>query len=317
MNSGVEQTPASHRQEIGFQSHGVSLAGTLHLPASDSPHPAVVMLQGSGAADRDCAGYFPPIRDAFLRRGIGVYSFDKPGIGGSSGDWRRFALFERADQAEAALAVLKQHPAIDARRIGVWGQSQGGWIVQIVASRATDLAFAISNSGPGISPREQDLYGVEHTMRAEGKSADHIERAVAFVNALHHAAIRGDDYATVSRALLQPALNQPWSGYHTLEDAEDWGMMCRFMAEGYEPAEALAHIHCPFLAIFGELDPLLPAQRSAAICGQALREAANPDSTIVIFPRGNHRIMLANGDFVPGYLDLLADWAARSARRSG
>jgi hypothetical protein len=73
------------------------------------------MLQGSGAADRDCAGYFPSIRDAFLRRRIAVYSFDKPGIGGSSGDWRRFALFERTGQVQAAIAVLKEHAAIDPR----------------------------------------------------------------------------------------------------------------------------------------------------------------------------------------------------------
>jgi hypothetical protein len=77
------------------------------------------MLQRSGAADRDCGGYFPPIRDAFLRRGIAVYSLDKPGIGGSSGDWRRFALFDRTDQALAAIDALKEHVAIDPRRVGV------------------------------------------------------------------------------------------------------------------------------------------------------------------------------------------------------
>jgi hypothetical protein len=42
--------------------------------------------------------------------------------------------------------------------------------------------------------------GVDHTMRADGKTADHVERAVAFVKALHEAAMRGDDYATVSSA---------------------------------------------------------------------------------------------------------------------
>ena len=76
-------------------------------------------------------------------------------------------------------------------------------------------------------------------------------------------------------------------------------------------AKALAQIRCPFLAIFGELDPLLPAHESALICGQALRKADNADATLVLFPQGNHRIMLADcSEFVPGYLDLLADRAA-------
>jgi uncharacterized protein len=71
LNSSVDETRI-RREEIAFHCHGVTLAGTLHLPSSDPPHPAVVMLQGSGAADRDGGGYFRPIRDAFLRRGIAV-----------------------------------------------------------------------------------------------------------------------------------------------------------------------------------------------------------------------------------------------------
>jgi pimeloyl-ACP methyl ester carboxylesterase len=297
--------------DIDFRSHGITLAGTLHLPELRPPHPAVVMLQGSGPADRDADGYFPPIRDAFLRRGIAVYSFDKPGIGDSSGDWRQFALSGRTDQAIAALAVVKQHGAIDPRCVGLWGHSQGGWIVQRAAAQTSDLAFAITNSGPGISPEAQDLYGVEHTMRADGKAPEDIERAIAFERALHAAAARGDDYANVSRALLQPARKQTWSEYHKLEDAEDWELMCRFMVEPYEPAEALARVRCSFLAIFGEMDPLLPAHQSAVICGEALRKAGNPDAMIVMFPRANHRILVDDSsEFASGYLDLLADWTA-------
>ncbi len=164
------------RHDITFTWHGIDLAGTLHLPTSPSPHPAVVMLQGSGAADRDADGYFPPIRDAFLSRGIAAFSFDKPGIGGSSGDWRDYALNGRTDQALAAIALLRAHEAIDAQRVGVWGQSQGGWLVQILAARLPDLAFAIANSGAAIGVEEQNRAGCEHTMRAAGKSEEEIAR---------------------------------------------------------------------------------------------------------------------------------------------
>jgi pimeloyl-ACP methyl ester carboxylesterase len=288
------------------------LAGTLYLPASPPPHPAVLMLQGSGPADRDSGGYFPPIRETFLSRGIATYSFDKPGIGGSSGDWRRYALAGRTDQALAAIALLRAHEAIDPQRIGVWGQSQGGWLVQMLAARLPDLAFAIANSGATIGVEEQDLYGCEHTMRAEGKSEEQIERALAFINAVHAAALRGDNYASVERQLLAPARGEPWYGYLSVDDEEDWGGISRFVTERYEPTEALARVHCPFLALFGALDVLVPAWKCAAIYSQSLRAAGNQDATIVVFPHGNHRILLAEaGEFVPGYLDLLGDWAAR------
>lgn len=301
----------SHR-ELAFDWRGLTLAGTLHLPSSPSPHPAVLMLQGSGPADRDSGGYFPPIRDSFLSRGIATYSFDKPGIGGSSGDWRHYALADRADQALTAMASLSGHDAIDPGRIGVWGQSQGGWLVQIIASRSPGPAFAIANSGAAIGVEEQDRYGCEHTMRAGGKSEAEIERALAYIDAVHAAALRGDGYATVEAQLLKTARGQPWYGYLTIDDEEDWGIVRRFVSERYEPAAAIARVRCPFLAIFGALDALVPAWESAGIYDRALREAGNRDATLVIFPRGNHRILIEEtGAFAPGYLDLLADWAAR------
>ncbi|MGI8855268.1 MAG: alpha/beta hydrolase family protein, partial [Thermomicrobiales bacterium] len=152
------------RREITVAWGGVRLAGTLHLPTSLPPHPAVLMMQGSGPADRDSGGYFPPIRDAFLSRGIAVYSFDKPGIGGSSGDWRRYGLADRTEQALAAITLLREQEGIDPRRVGIWGHSQGGWLVQMLAARLSDLAFAIANSGPAIGVEQQDRYGCEHTM---------------------------------------------------------------------------------------------------------------------------------------------------------
>ncbi len=298
-------------QDICFPWRDLRLTGTLHLPVASPPHPCVLMLRGSGPADRDCGGYFPPIRDAFLTRGIAVYSFDKPGVGGSTGDWRHYALADRADQALAALACLQAQDAIDTDAIGVWGQSQGGWVVQIIAARAPGLAFAIANSGPGIPPREQDAYNVAHTMRAAGRPEDQIAHAVAFVNALQEATTRGDAYPTVLETLIQPAQREPWYGSFTVEDADDWGLMCHFAAERYEPAAALAQVRCPLLAIFGERDPLLPALESAAIYGRALRAAGNRDATTVIFPQGNHRILAGEtGAFAPGYLTLLADWTA-------
>ncbi|HET9017671.1 MAG TPA: CocE/NonD family hydrolase, partial [Thermomicrobiaceae bacterium] len=94
-------------EDIRFVGDGVSLAGTLHRPAGQGPHPAIVMLQGSGPADRDSDGYFPPIRDTFLGAGLAVLSWDKPGIGGSGGDWRERTLRDRAHEAVDALAWLR------------------------------------------------------------------------------------------------------------------------------------------------------------------------------------------------------------------
>jgi pimeloyl-ACP methyl ester carboxylesterase len=149
-------------------------------------------------------------------------------------------------------------------------------------------------------------------MRAAGQPEDQIAAAIAFVHAVHDAVLREDDYAIVESPLLQPARRQPWLRFYPVDEPGLWGLISRLIAEQYEPAATLARVHCPFLAVFGELDTVLPALKSAAITVQALREAGNPDATIVLYPQGNHRITVAEiGEMVPGYPDLLADWTAR------
>lgn len=307
-------------RDLAFDWRGLTLAGTLHLPLGDSPWPAVVMLQGSGPADRDLGGYFPPIRDVLLDRGLAVFSFDKPGIGGSTGDWHDYALHDRADQALTALAFVAGQPEVADERVGVWGHSQGGWVVQIVAARRPDLPFAVASAGPGIDVREQDRYSFEMMLRSLRLAAPDSERAVAALDALHGAAMRGDDYETVERGHIAPLRGEAW--YERLPEDERnlldspvmWGLTRRIIQEDYDPPATLAQIACPLLAVFGSLDPLLPALESAAIYSRALVEAGNHDATIVVFPGANHRLLVEEtGEFTGGYLDLLGDWVARHA----
>ena len=306
--------PEPTRQDLSFEWEGLTLAGSVHFPVSSSPRPAVLMMQGSGPADRDCDGYFPPIRDEFLSRQIATFAFDKPGCGGSTGDWRDYALEARADQALAALRMLGSHPRVHEAGLGVWGQSQGGWLAQIVADRLPGLAFAIANSGPSINVIEQDLYGCEHSMRAAGHPEVDIDLALAFIGKLHEAARAGVDFATVNAEFLTEARRQPWYGYAAVDDAADWRFGQLLVEECYEPREVLARVRCPFLAIYGGRDVLVPAWRSAEETGRALEAAGNHDATVVVFAGADHRIRDARtGDFVAGYLDLLGNWAARRA----
>ena len=48
--------PETTQHDFTFAWGDIDLAGTLHLPTSPPPHPVVLMLQGSGSADRDADG---------------------------------------------------------------------------------------------------------------------------------------------------------------------------------------------------------------------------------------------------------------------
>lgn len=296
--------------------NGLVLRGDLHLPARADAAPVVLMLQGSGAADRDSDGYFVPIREAFLRVGVGTAAFDKPGCGTSTGDWRRFGLHDRADQARTALATLRTMHQIDPERVGVWGQSQGGWLVQLLAGERTDLAFAISNSGPSLTVPEQVLYDCEHRLLDDPASAPDVGDALAFMSEMYRAACERADYAEVEANILRPARSQNWYAHMKIEGAEEWASVVAFANDDFVPLESLAGVTAPFLAIFGGRDVLLPAWEGAHAVGTALADGPCDDATVVVFPDADHRIRV-DGEFATGYLDLLGSWVDARVRTRG
>ena len=135
-----------NRRDETVRSGDVELAGSWWEPAA--PIATVLMHPGSGPSDRDDDTYFPPIRDHLVAAGIAVVSFDKRGVGGSSGDWRDAGIAEQADDVAAVVSHLAAHGATSP--IGLFGHSQGGWVVLEAARRTTPAAFVITSSGPGV-----------------------------------------------------------------------------------------------------------------------------------------------------------------------
>ena len=79
------------REEVEFLNGDITLAGDLTFPDAAGPHPAVVLISGSGGQDRDSSFYgfkvFAELTDHIVGQGIAVLRFDGRGVGGSTGDW--------------------------------------------------------------------------------------------------------------------------------------------------------------------------------------------------------------------------------------
>jgi len=64
------------------------------------------------------------------RAGYATLVRDKPGSGASAGKFEeKKLLIQRAQILLEAIAAVKQVPLIDPRRIGVWGISQGRFVM--------------------------------------------------------------------------------------------------------------------------------------------------------------------------------------------
>ena len=118
---------------------GVVLAGTLSFPEGRGPHPAVILISGSGAQNRDEEIFgFQPFRliaEHLTREGIAVLRYDDRGVGGSSGSVSDATSEDFAGDVLAALDLLGSRPEIDPAAIGLLGHSEGGMVAPLAAAR--------------------------------------------------------------------------------------------------------------------------------------------------------------------------------------
>jgi hypothetical protein len=288
--------------EIEADSGGVRLAGTLWRPAGDAVA-GVLMHPGSGPSDRDNDVLFQPIREHLLRAGIAVCSFDKRGVGGSAGSWLEADIAEQADDLLAGLAVFESESP-RGLSLGLFGHSQGGWVVVEAAARGVPVAFVITNSGGSASPGRQERYSLANKL-----PSDRLPEALATYDAVV-AVLRERPGLAEGRRQLDAA-DVPYRELRGLElmfeDEAVWRLSAAIFA--YDPAPALSRITAPVLALFGADDKITPAEESVV----ALQAAVRPELLeIEVFPQGDHR--LHHGEpprFVDGYLDRITSFVRR------
>ena len=149
------------QEEVRFRSvRGAWIAGTLTMPAGAGPHPAVAVVHGSGFAHRGTTG---PVASFFARHGFAVLAYDKRGVRQSGGVYPgdladESTLDVLARDAEAAARFLAAQPGVDDARVGLWGVSQGGWIMPLAASREPAIRFLVLLVSPLETPGENSVY---------------------------------------------------------------------------------------------------------------------------------------------------------------
>jgi alpha/beta superfamily hydrolase len=162
-------------EEITFKNGDIELSGSVVIPSTKGQHPAVILVHGSGPVTRD---FYGPLSYVLAQNGIAVLSYDKRGIGKSTGHWLDQSFEDLASDVVAGLNFLKNRKEIQTEKIGLWGISQGGWIIPLVAAQSKDVAFAILVSAAAVTPAEQTLMSTEAEMRVQDLPEDKINEAI-------------------------------------------------------------------------------------------------------------------------------------------
>lgn len=285
----------------------VSLAGSLWLPV-ERPSAIVLMHPGSGPSDRDNDVYFPPIREHLLSRGIAVSSFDKRGVGGSTGRWEDAAIGEQADDALAAVGAIRADQGCNTP-IGLFGHSQGGWVVVEAASRSSAPAFVVTNSGPGVTPARQERFAARTHLERSGASSTEIDASLERFDVLLGLMREGVRLDEIGARLEAGGVAEVEDHLALVEEPALWDLMAA-MAD-HDPRPALERVEVPVLALFGGDDAIVPVAESVAVFEQAVR----PDLlSVVVFPSADHRMLVDEPPrMADGYLDTLASFVAAAA----
>src|SRR5262245_56142755 len=311
-------------EAVRFQSGSVTLAGTLFIPDEPGRHPAIVLFHGSGPEPRN-----PSVADWFARHGVVALTYDKRGVGESTGDFRAVSFTELSADGLAGVQLLRARGDVDAERIGVWGLSQGGWLGPLAASRSRDVKFVIAVSGPGVSPAEQMVFYYASQLRRDGLSDADISEASALRRIVWRYLSAGEGYEE-TKAALERSASKPWfanlaaqqDGLFTRSTSDilhDDGLRTRiwFREEAnYDPRIALRKLSVPALFVFGDADELVPVPESVSIIERTLRETGHQRHEMKVFPGADHAIRVVSPDgrrtYAPGYLETLEDWLRRS-----
>ncbi len=336
-------TPPPYMEEqVTLKSGTVTLTGTLSLPASGTPGPAVVMITGSGAQNRDeeIFGFRPfwVIADHLTRHGIAVLRCDDRGVGGSTGSTSQSTSADFADDALAGVKYLQGRPEIDKTRVGLMGHSEGGLVAPMLAARAPDdIAFIVLMSGPGLTGEQIMLAQSELVGRPAGRTDEQIRRNQEIQRKMFAAVRSGtgwDEVEAMIRTELKAGIDaMPEAQRKSIGDTEKLiatqvkGQLdsvrspwFKFFVD-FDPATVLDKVRCPVLALFGEHDVQVPAGPNRAAMEKAFARGGLKHYRVEVLPRANHLYQESETggiaeysrlkkDFVPGFLDLVSTWIA-------
>jgi dienelactone hydrolase len=294
-------------EDFAFEAGGRKFAGTLTLPPGKGPFPAVVIVP-AGRLNRTASAIFP---NFFVAQGFAVLAYDARS--------EAAALATYAHDAVAAVTALQGHKAVDPRRIGLWGHSQGGWLGLVAAAESDAVAFVIDHSGMLVPAWQQELYRLSAEATANGMDPYDVAAAVGYETAMMEVARTGQGWkqlqANLARAGKAPWLGQVYRPASLEELQRVWKNDYSF-----DPRPYAAKVRQPVLALFGGLDRSTPIESAANLVNA---RAGRPGLTVKFFPTADHAFLdsvrgspgeiPALTRFVPGMFDAMHAWLRETA----
>lgn len=292
------QKPFSYYTEevkVENEKDKITLAGTLSLPKKEGSFPAVILITGSGAQNRDeeILGHklFLVLSDYLVKKGFAVLRMDDRGFGESTGKFKDATTLDFVNDIQAGVAYLKTRNEINKKKIGFIGHSEGGLIAPMIAADSKDVAFIVLLAGPGLRGDKLLLRQNEDLQRQSGVSEKEIQKNFEILKGAYDLVIA----SSVNDEKFKKSIETYFESKLGAENVDTTKQYTAFVTDnwGYNflkinPATYLEKVKCPVLALNGNKDLQVAAEANLEIIKKTLAKAGNKNVTAKILPDLNH-----------------------------
>lgn len=228
------------------------------------PRPAVVFVHGAGTGLFEEA--FVEQAEALASAGVVTMVPNK-----------RLDTYTTRDRSYVAMAndylrsleLLRGLPGVDPARVGVYGESEGAWIVPVMAADNPSVAFTVLVAAPVVAPRQQAAFATDSYLRATGVPVELLRAIPRLVG-----------------------MNFPGGG---------------FAYADFDVQPFQQRMRQPALVVYGTGDTAMPTVQGALRVVDDLAVAGNDAWTVRYYGGADHGIRV-DRELVPEFLRDLAGW---------
>lgn len=274
----------------------IDLAATFTAPQGKGPFPAVLLINDVG---RQVRAGFADLPEVLAEHGIASLSYDKRGVGNSSGDYDHANLPDFSGDAARAADYLRDRPDVLSNHTGILGTGEGAMFAAYVAAKNPAISFCVLIGLPAtgyagvfedvLLKRSDDVNRAQHLPEAD------VAKGRAVLKGILDAEINSRTMAEEKTA-IKVVFDQQVADKKMPQAMEDqtlagWDQRKIPFPVSFAPQVSLHHLLLPVLVVYGEKDQLSPPAENLPVVKYAL--ANTLPITFLVLPGDNHILQKA------------------------
>jgi len=295
---------------------GLALAGTLTRPKGGGPHPAVVLVSGSGPQDRNSEVFnhklFHVLADHLTRQGIAVLRYDERGVGASEGAFDGATSEDFASDVAAAVRFLRAQSAINPDAVGLLGMSEGGLVAPMVHTQFEAVDFLVLMAGPSVPGDEILVEQGAQMASAQGAPSSAVDSVRSGQRRIMNAIRTASDSAAIDEQMRSMLKTRGLPDAQIQSQIEQvTSPWFRFFVR-HDPGPTLRQVDVPVLALYGSKDLQVTPEQNAGPMREALRSSPSDDVTVRVLDGLNHLFQPAETGLPTEYARIETTMAPRA-----